>query len=379
MKILFFDDAHTFGGAQIAAVNMARYLKEEMGLEVCFTCSAGNEKLLGRLRQINGIEIKVDGYSAVPFFIVTHFLYLWKIPGIVRKMRAAQGDVVIVNMAGLEFGWLYIYAAKILKLRRIFWLHNVFLYVDLIQRGGWRHKMDKVRDRLGRFFSKYIFSELVTVSNAARGILLKRLGLQSGVGVLGNTVYLPSTIPTREKDWKNSVLNGYPAKFVAAVPGRISFGDKGQDRLIASLCELQRRRIALIFIGDGGDLEKLQKDCGEYENVFFMGWQESIAAYMQDVDVVLLPSRCETQGLIAMEAMYLQAPVLTSNIPAFAELVGEEFIADFDDPVKLYEKIEWICGLNKATLSNKYSARLDICCGDQYKSRVAKILEKAIV
>lgn len=377
MKILFVDDAHTFGGAQIAAIGMAKYMHETMGLDVCFTCSLSNERLIERLKQVDGIDIRHDGYAATPLFIVTHLLLLWKIPGIVRRMRAVKADVVIVNMAGLEFGWLYIYAAKILKLKKFYWLHNTFLYTELLQRSGWRNAMDRMRDRLADMSAKRIYDGLVTVSNSARLSLLQRLGRQSGVKVLGNTVTVPPARVASPVNLARAALNGYAANTVAVVPGRVTFGHKGQDKVVACLPALQRRGIAVVFIGDGDDLDNLKQLCAGHENVFFIGWQESIATYMQDADVVLLPSRFETQGLIAMESMYLHAPVLTSGIPAFAELMGQEFIADFDDPAQLCEKIEWICSLDKARLVNHYSDRLEICCGNGYKNRILRILEES--
>lgn len=375
MKVLFFDDAYTFGGAQIAAISMAKYMKETMGLEVSFTCSPSNERLIERLNQVNGIDIRHDGYSAMPLFIVTHLLLLWKIPGIVAKMRAAKGNVVIINMAGLEFGWLYIYAAKMLKIRKIYWLHNPYLYTDLIQRSGWRHTMDAVRDRLADIFSKWILADLATVSNSGRESLLQRWGLRSGVKVLGNTITPTPTRSRRETNLARAVLNGYEAKTIAVVPGRITFGHKGQNKVAACLSELERNSVAVIFIGDGDDLDMLKQLCAGHSNAFFVGWQESIAAYMQDADVVLMPSRFETQPLIAMEAMYLQVPVLTSGIPSFDELMGREFIVDFDKPEELCKKIEWICQLTKERLADLYADRLEICCGSQYKSGIMRILK----
>ena len=379
MKVLFFDDAHTFGGAQIAAVSMAKYMQETMGMEVCFTCPASNEKLIERLNQVDGINIRRDGYKAMPLFIVTHFLMLWKVPGIISKMRAAKGDVVIINMAGLEFGWLYIYAAQILKIKKVYWLHNTFLYTDLLKRNGWRHAMDAGRDLLANVFSKWIFADLVTVSNSARENLLLRLGLSSGIKVLGNTITAPPTRISIEVNLARMVLNGYAAKTIAVVPGRITFGHKGQDRVAACLSELERNSVAVIFIGDGDDLDMLKQLCAGHANAFFVGWQKSIAAYIQDADVVLLPSRFETQGLIAMEAMYLATPVLTSGIPAFLELMGNEFITDFERPAELCKKIEWICQLDKKRLASEYTDRIEICCGIQYKSRILNILAEARV
>lgn len=376
MKILFFDDAHTFGGAQIAAISMAKYMNETMGLEVSFTCSSSNERLIERLSHVKGIKVRRDGYAAMPLFIITHFFLLWKIPGIFAKMRAAKGDVVIINMAGLEFGWLYIYAAKMLKIKKIYWLHNPFLYTDLIQRSGWRHTIDVARDRLANIFSKLIVADLATVSNSGRESLLSRWRLRAGVKVMGNTITPPQARVPTQINLARAVLNGYAAKTIAVVPGRISFGDKGQDKLVTCLSELERNSVAVVFIGDGEDLHTLKKLCVGHPNAFFVGWQQSIAAYMQDADVVLMPSRFETQPLIAMEAMYLQVPMLTSGIPSFDELMGREFIVNFDNPAELSAKIEWICGLAEDRLASEYAERLEICCGSQYKNQIFRILEE---
>ena len=375
MKILFFDDAYTFGGAQVAAVSMAKYMQERMGLEVSFTCSPGNKRLIERLQQVGGIDVRHDGYSAKPLFIVSHLLMLWKLPGIISRMREAKGDVVIINMAGLEFGWLYIYATKILKIRRLYWLHNPFLYTDLLQRSGWRHTIDRIRDRLADLFAKTILPDLGTVSQSGRESLLRRWGLSSGVKVMGNTITLPPPRIRGEVNLARAVLNGYPAKTIAVVPGRISFGHKGQDKVVNCLPELERNSVAVIFIGDGEDLDALKKSCAGQPNVFFVGWQNMVSDYMQDADLVLMPSRFETQPLITMEAMYLNVPMLTSGIPSFEELIGQQFTANFDNPVELCAKIEWLCKQDRKWLESVYAAHLEICCGSQYQNGIMRTLE----
>lgn len=377
MKIIFFDDAHTFGGAQIAAISMAQFIREKLGYEVCFFCSPKNDLLIERLRTVDGIDIKLEGYTMLPLSIVSHIFLVWKLPALVRRIRAMQADACVVNMSGIEFGWLYIYATRLLGLKRVLWLHNTFTYADLLKRRGWRGALDKVRDALGDFAARQIWNDLVTVSHSARLDLLNRVNRHSGIKVMGNTIFEPSDTTGAPADLLTRVIAGYEARKIVIVPGRTSFGHKGQDKIVACLDEMNRQGIAVVFIGDGEDLPMLRQLCQRYANVFFVGWQQSIAAYLVRADVVLLPSRFETQGLIAMESMYLNAPVLVSGIPAFAELMGSEFVVDFDDAREVCRRIEWIAALEKEELKQAYADRLRVCCGETYKEGVAKILAEA--
>lgn len=372
MKILIADDAHTFGGAQIAAVNMARYLSETCGHDVVFACSRKNERLTEKLRQLTDVTVINRGHVAIPLYILTHLLVLWRIAFIMKRLSAIRPDVVLVNMAGLEFGWLYIYAAKLLRLRTICWLHNPTRYDELLPRTGWRRLTSLVRDRCADQFAKLIVPDVYTVSNAARAYLRQRLKRPDGIGILGNVVFSASPGAAPAADPLAELLAGYRATRIAVVPGRVSYGDKGQDRLLPCLAALERRAIAIVFVGDGGDLARLKTACAGYRNVFFAGWQQSIDAYMVHADVVLLPSRFEAQPLIAMEAMALNRPVVTSWIAPFIELAGENYACDFSDGAALCEKIEEVCSIDKEQLMGEYQARMARFSGPVYRDQVAR-------
>lgn len=378
LKIVFFDDAHTFGGAQIAAVSLANFVRETLGHEVIFFASSKNHRLIDRLKSVTGIEVRQDGYSALPLFIVTQIFVLWKLFGLIRSIRSMKPDVCIINMSGLEFGWLYFYATKLLGVRRIMWIHNTSTYAELMKRTGWRGMLDKVRDALADVAAKIIWNDLVTVSCSGRDYLSRRLGRSSGIKVMGNTMKIPPVIEADiPNDLLTSVVGTYPASAIAVLPGRVSFGHKGHDKIVSCLSEMKRRSIAMVFVGDGEDLQTLRDLCRPFENVFFVGWQESILPYLVRADVVLLPSRFEMQPLIAMEAMHVRAPVLTSQIPSFAELVGQDFLVDFDDPVAVCDKIEWITQLDRVQLDQAYAERLKLCSGSAYLENVVKTLAEA--
>lgn len=374
LKILIADDAHTFGGAQIAAVNLARYLCETLGHDVSFLCPAANAPLLDRLRQTPRVAVLTDGPKAAPMNILSHLLSLWRVAGLARRLKAQGADLVLVNMSGLEFGWLTIHAARLAGLRTICWLHNPTRYDELLPRQGWRRVASLVRDRCADQFARLIFAQLHTVSHASRAYLLERLGRQAGIGILGNVVHAAAAAGPGGDDPFPALLGGYAARCIAVVPGRISFGDKGQDRLVPCLCALERQAIAVVFVGDGADLAALQAACAGHRNVFFAGWQPNVERYMRHADVALLPSRFEAQPLIAMEAMMMGTPIVTSSIAPFIELAGARYATGFADSRALCEQIDQVCAIEKEQLMNDYRERMARFSGPAYRSQVERVL-----
>lgn len=93
----------------------------------------------------------------------------------------------------------------------------------------------------------------------------------------------------------------------------------------------------LLLIGDGPDRSLAQNLCrqlGVYEKVIFLGRQESVAELLAISDLLLLPSQKESFGLVALEALSCQVPVIASNTGGLPELIrhGDTgFLADVGD------------------------------------------------
>ena len=80
-------------------------------------------------------------------------------------------------------------------------------------------------------------------------------------------------------------------------------------------------------------------------NVFYHGWlsSESLSFLYSNIDVVLVPSRWEGFGYVALEAMKHSRPVIASNRGALPELVVDQYngyLFDLDKPQNLQSIIE---------------------------------------
>ena len=108
----------------------------------------------------------------------------------------------------------------------------------------------------------------------------------------------------------------------------------------------ERHRVNLVFIGDGPDrgaAEALVRDLGLESSVSFLGKLEAFTEVLQRSHVFLLPSRNESFGLAALEALSCGVPVVGSRIEGIPEVIrhGENgFLAEVGDIEKMAEYTE---------------------------------------
>jgi len=106
--------------------------------------------------------------------------------------------------------------------------------------------------------------------------------------------------------------------------------EKGACDLIEALPEILAALpdAMAVIVGDGPErraLEALANRRGVGANVRFTGWlkRQALAAAMTAADMVVVPSRREGQGLVALEAMAAGTPVIAANVGGLPEAVKD--------------------------------------------------------
>jgi len=88
----------------------------------------------------------------------------------------------------------------------------------------------------------------------------------------------------------------------------------------------QRQPAVLLLVGDGPDLAKAEQQArhlGVRDDLRILGQQERIEEVLQASDLFLLPSRAESFGLAALEAMACGCPVLGYRAGGLPEVVED--------------------------------------------------------
>ena len=97
---------------------------------------------------------------------------------------------------------------------------------------------------------------------------------------------------------------------------------------VAARVSKSNPRVKLVMCGDGPerqDAEALAARLGISDNVSFVGQQPQlkIREYLSVTDVLLLPSQSESFGLVALEAMSCEVPVIATRVGGVPEVVDD--------------------------------------------------------
>ncbi|PZA07017.1 MULTISPECIES: glycosyltransferase family 4 protein [unclassified Meiothermus] len=185
---------------------------------------------------------------------------------------------------------------------------------------------------------------LITVSEWGESHL-RRLGLSKVFSVPnGVDVERFKPCPKRRPELRTGF--GF-RRFTVLVPGRMS---PEKNPLAALSAARFSPDLDFVFVGDDdsqtGHLVKRLARVWKLENVRFWGKRWDMPALYQAADAVLQPTLAENQSLVTLEAMSSGLPVVSSPIPAQAELIrdGVEGLLVPPHPKALAKALEMLAG-----------------------------------
>lgn len=153
-----------------------------------------------------------------------------------------------------------------------------------------------------------------------------------------------------------------PTGMLVGVVGRL-IEQKGIDVLLDAWPGVMARHpdARLVVVGDGalrGRLSERATRLGLGASVVFAGWMPMAREVMSACDVVVIPSRWEGFGLVALEAMACARPVVASDVDALPEIVEPRetglLVPPEDAPAlsaainELLDRPEWATALGMA-------------------------------
>lgn len=121
-----------------------------------------------------------------------------------------------------------------------------------------------------------------------------------------------------------------PDKTLVAMLGRLD-PQKGQEAFLRSLPRVAERHPEVLFLIAGDEtlgengyrsyLYQLMKELGLGKSVRFLPFTDDVPEFMAAIDLFVLPSYSETYGLVLIEAMAMEKPVVATRAGGVPEIV----------------------------------------------------------
>jgi glycosyltransferase involved in cell wall biosynthesis len=221
---------------------------------------------------------------------------------------------------------------SLVKKQKIDIIHSHHRYFDLI--AFIISKLISVRTIVSvqsKVYGKKLFSYksdfLIACSNSIKEHLVNyfRIDLDR-VTVIHNFVDPKETALTKGKSALKKELGLDDSLIVIGFIGRFSIHEKGVDILLEAFNRISHecKNLKLIMIGDGdGDDKNFVNHFIAKNNLngMILSPKENIYDYYDICDIIVLPSRVEPFGIVAIEAGLMKKPLVASSIDGLKEII----------------------------------------------------------
>lgn len=326
IKILFFIPGLSGGGAEKVLCNLVNNMDQTKFDITVQTIEYNNPedylvkgihyKSIFKKRCLAGRKILNYWYRFCTEFKLTYQLYI--------------RDNYDIEVAFLECGATKVMAASTNKHAAKFaWVH-----CDVKKKG-------LSPEKTGKYYTK--FNQIVCVSEAAAQSYEELFGRFAHPTVLYNVIdekqILDNSKLPLNHEWDKRIVH------IVSV-GRLCY-EKGSDRLV-NVCRMLKDAglpFCCHFVGDGLDRHKLETMVASYgltEQVVFEGFAKNPYPYMENADIVVIPSRSEALSTVAIESLILGKAIVTTPCSGMEELIGRYHagIITEDSEVSMYEAIK---------------------------------------
>ncbi len=194
-----------------------------------------------------------------------------------------------------------------------------------------RHNDNPFRRRpLIRFANRRVMrraDRVIAISGALADFVRRVEGIPAEKVITVRYGLDPVDYPPGARAAARALFDGREGKAVIGFFGRL-IEQKGIDTLLAAFAEVQRAHpgVRLAIVGDGDRRAALEAQAAALrlsDAVTFAGWVPDAPCLMPGCEVVVMPSRWEGFGLVALEAMSAARPLVASRVSALPEIVAD--------------------------------------------------------
>jgi glycosyltransferase involved in cell wall biosynthesis len=206
-----------------------------------------------------------------------------------------------------------------------------------------RHNTEPFVPGAPKFISSFIArtctyrSTVIAISDAVKNYTIENAMIASRISI--SVVYYGINHQDfqlhdfdREK-WRQQEFNCEPEEFVFGTISRL-VPQKDLQTLITAFSKISKEvRCKLVIVGDGvqkNELEKLVKSLNLESKVHFLGKRQDIPELLHGIDAFALTSKYEGLGLVLLEALASEVPVIAARNSAIKEIVNDDVALMFE-------------------------------------------------
>ena len=271
-----------------------------------------------------GVKVyRVDNYMINPNNFIDWIMQLnFNLIAKANEIIAEQGNFDVIH----AHDWLVAYAAKTLKNS-----YNIPIVATIHATEAGRNS--GIHDETQRYINDtewmltYEASEVIVNSNYMKNELQRLFGLPyEKINVVPNGVNL-SLFNGVERDYNFRRRFAMDNEKIILFMGRLVY-EKGVQHLISAMPKILNgyHDSKLVICGKGGMLDELQAQVnamGISNKVYFAGYMhgKDVQRMYKAADIAVFPSTYEPFGIVALEAMLSENPVVVSDIGGLNEIV----------------------------------------------------------
>lgn len=271
-----------------------------------------------------GVKVyRVDNYIINPNNFIDWVMQMnFNMIAKANEIIQAEGNFDVIH----AHDWLVAYAAKTLKNS-----YNTPIVSTIHATEAGRNS--GIHDETQRYINDtewmltYESTEVIVNSNYMKNELQRLFGLPyEKINVVPNGVNL-SLFNGIERDYDFRRKYAMDNEKIILFMGRLVY-EKGIQHLISAMPKILRgyRDSKLVICGKGGMLDELKQQVhamGIENKVYFAGYMEGkdVQRMYKAADIAVFPSTYEPFGIVALEAMLSEKPVVVSDIGGLNEIV----------------------------------------------------------
>ena len=239
-----------------------------------------------------------------------------------NEIIAKEGNFDVIH----AHDWLVAYAAKTLKNS-----YNIPIVATIHATESGRNS--GIHDETQRYINDtewmltYEASEVIVNSNFMKNELQRLFGLPyEKINVVPNGVNL-NLFNGIERDYNFRRKYAMDNEKIILFLGRLVY-EKGVQHLIAAMPKILNgyHDSKLVICGKGGMLDELKAEAerlGISQKVYFAGYMQGkdVQRMYKAADIAVFPSTYEPFGIVALEAMLSENPVVVSDVGGLNEIV----------------------------------------------------------